>query len=227
MIYITGDTHGEQNRILQIQNEYHLTNGDTLIICGDFGFLFHDDKQENAFLDDLENLPFTICFCDGNHENFPAIYSYPVEEWNGGKVHKIRKNIFHLMRGQIFEIENKSFFVMGGAYSIDKYMRLENVSWWKEELPSNEEYKEASDNLKKHNFKVNYVITHTAPTEIVRNLCSYPDYHDAELCGFLEWVMHETTFDKWFFGHWHIDKTIYEKFHALYYDVTTFQQESK
>ena len=87
MIYITGDTHGEQNRILQIQNEYHLTNGDTLIICGDFGFLFHNDKQENIFLDDLEKLPYTICFCDGNHENFPAIYSYPVEEWNGGKVH--------------------------------------------------------------------------------------------------------------------------------------------
>lgn len=219
MIYITGDTHGEQNRILQIQNEHSLTSEDTLIICGDFGFLWCNDKQENIFLDDLENLPYTICFCDGNHENFPMIYSYPVEEWNGGKVHRIRKNVLHLMRGQIFDIENKRFFAMGGAYSIDKYMRLENVSWWKEELPTNEEYKEASDNLKKHNFKVDYIITHTAPTEIVRQFCSSPDVHDAELCGFLEWVMHETDFDKWFFGHWHMDRTIYDRFFALYYDV--------
>lgn len=138
-----------ENRVLQIQNEHHLTNGDTLIICGGFEFLFSNDKEENIFLDNLENLSFTTCFCDGNYENFPAIYySYPIEEWNGGKVHRIRKNIFHLKRGQIFNIENKGFFVMGGDYSIDKYMRLENISWWKEELPTNEEYEEASANLK-------------------------------------------------------------------------------
>lgn len=30
-------------------------------------------------------------------------------EWQGGKVHEIEEGILHLMRGQIFEIEGKTF----------------------------------------------------------------------------------------------------------------------
>jgi hypothetical protein len=40
-----------------------------------------------------------------------------------------------------------------------------------------------------------------------------------ELTGFLEWVMYEVKFKKWFFGHWHTDKLITEKFHAVFLDV--------
>ena len=67
------------------------------------------------------------------------------------------------MRGQVFEID----FTMG-AYSIDRYMRFEGLSYWKGELPDNSEYREASENLKEHDFKVDYVLTHTAPREIIR-----------------------------------------------------------
>ncbi len=219
MIYVTGDTHGEQNRILYIEQETELKEGDCLLVCGDFGYLFKNDVSENSFLDALERRPYTICFCDGNHENFPAIYSYPVEEWKGGKIHRIRKNVFHLMRGYIFDIEGKSFFAMGGAYSIDKYMRSENVSWWKEEMPTNLEYKQASENLKKHGNSVDYIITHTAPSEIIRHMGHSPDAHELELCGYLEWVMHEISFKKWYFGHWHTNQNLLEKFHALYFDI--------
>ena len=98
---------------------------------------------------------------------------------------------------------------MGGAYSVDKYMRTENISWWKEELPTNEEYAEATKNLKANGFSVDYIISHTAPKEIIRKMGSNPDFtKDSELTGFLEWVMYETNYLQWFFGHWHIDKKI-------------------
>ena len=219
MVYITGDTHGEQNRILHIERESGIKEGDYLIVCGDFGYVFTNNLTERHFLDDLEARPYTICFCDGNHENFPAIYEYPTETWNGGRIHRIRKNVIHLMRGQVFEIEGKKFFTMGGAYSIDKYMRFENVSWWKEELPNNSEYREAASSLKENGNAVDYIITHTAPTEIIRHMGYSPDAHDAELCGFLEWVMHEVKFEKWFFGHWHTEKTVLDKFRAIYFDI--------
>lgn len=221
MIYITGDTHGEQARFYNsdlIPNT-KLSEGDYLIVLGDFGYIFRNDEREKLFLDSLELLPYTILFIDGNHENFPAIYSYPVVEWHEGKVHKIRENVLHLMRGEIFEIEGKTFFTMGGAYSIDRYMRAEGISWWAEELPSDAEYKNAARNLEAHNFKVDYILTHTLPREMILRYGKYPDFHDGELTGFLEWVMCETEFKHWYCGHWHDDVDLDEKFTVLWFDV--------
>lgn len=220
MVYITGDVHGDINRFSEafIPNETSLTKDDYLIICGDFGFIFLNDNEEKECLDALAKKPYNILWVDGNHENFDVINEYPAEMWNGGKIHRIRENIIHLMRGQVFTIENKKFFTMGGAYSIDKYMRKKGISWWPQELPSDEEYKEATENLLK-NDDIDYIISHTAPREIIRRMGYYPDPHDMELTGFLEWIMYEHKFTHWFFGHFHEDKNIDNKFSALYYDT--------
>ena len=171
-------------------------------------------------MDELEQKPYTICFCDGNHENFPAIYSYPVETWNGGQIHRIRKNVIHLMRGQVYTIEGKTFFTMGGAYSIDKFMRQESITWWKEELPTNEEYREATCNLEAHQYRVDYILTHTMPKEMITTrLFKIPDPHDSELTGFLDWINARVDYKMWFCGHWHEDRSITDRIRALYYDV--------
>lgn len=222
MIYITGDTHGDINRFCGkfMPDESMWTADDYIIVCGDFGFLFFDDDKEKAQLDLLEKKPYTILFCCGNHENFNALSGYPVEIWRGGKIHRIRRNIIHLMRGQCFEIEGKKFFTMGGAYSIDRGLRKKNVSYWDAEMPDDEEFKEASATVFSNNKKFDYIITHTAPKEIIMRLGYYPDPHDWELTGYLEWIMYECRFERWFFGHFHEDKTLIDgKFRALYYDV--------
>ena len=219
MIYITGDTHGEQNRMLWIERNIPFTKDDTLIICGDFGFLFRNNASEHMFLDALNERGYTICFVDGNHENFPAIYDYPVEIWNGGNIHRIRRNILHLMRGQVYTIENKTFFVMGGAYSIDRPSRIRNISYWDEELPSNEEYQEAISNLKKYEYNVDYILTHTAPREIIRQMGYNPVSQDLEMTGFLEYILHEAKFRHWYFGHWHIDQQMTDCITALWFDM--------
>ncbi|MBQ8791705.1 MAG: metallophosphoesterase [Ruminiclostridium sp.] len=224
MLIFTGDTHGDMVRFVENNmNDKEWTENDTLIICGDFGYIFKGNNADNVNLDFLATKPYTICFCDGNHENFPALFSYPEEIWNGGRVHRIRKNIIHLMRGQIFEIDGKKLFSMGGAYSIDRYMRKLNISYWKEEIPTDAEYKEATENLKKHGKSVDIVISHTAPREIIKRMGYTPDVHDMELTGYLEWVMYEVDFKRWFFGHWHEDKEIDERFRAVYYDVITLE----
>lgn len=63
------------------------------------------------------------------------------------------------------------------------------------------------------------IITHTAPSEIIRRVRKCPNEHDIELTGFLEWIMYEVDYKKWFFGHWHMDTEIGEKFRALWFDV--------
>ena len=165
MIFVTGDTHGDWMTRLNSRSfpeGVGLTKDDYVIICGDFG-LWHDTKEERHNLIWLDNKPFITLFVCGNHENYDRLYEYPVEKWCGGKIHKIRDSIFHLMRGQIFDIQGKRFFTFGGASYHDvqdgileqddprinewyrdygKMFRINHTSWWKEELPSEEEMTE-------------------------------------------------------------------------------------
>lgn len=221
MIYFTGDTHGDPLRFIEgnMPGEPQWTKDDYVIVCGDFGYVFTDSEPENQYLDFLAQKPYTICFCDGNHENFTRLYQYPLETWNGGRIHRVRPNVIHLMRGNVFTIEGKKIFAMGGAYSIDKYMRQEGRSWWKEELPTASEYHEAVAALKACGNCVDYIVTHTAPREIILRMGKSPDAHDLELTGFLEWVMYEVQFQKWFFGHWHFDGEIGSNFRGVWLDV--------
>ena len=117
MIYVTGDTHGNFRRF---QPEYFpeqagMTKNDVVIIAGDFGGVWFGDSRDDETLDWLERLPFTLAFVCGNHENYDALERYPVAECHGGKVHRIRPHVLHLMRGQIFKLESYRFFTMGGA----------------------------------------------------------------------------------------------------------------
>lgn len=217
MIYITGDTHGE---LVRFSNQYipdieSFTDKDYIIVCGDFGFIYHDDLEEKKILDYLETRPFNILFCDGNHENFDALYKYPKELWNGGYVHRIRKNVLHLMRGQVFDIDGKKVFSMGGALSIDRYMRTLGRSYWKQEIPEKAEYQQARENLEKVNNTVDVIVTHTAPLEITKLLGGHEDPHEKDLLWFLKWVMENVNYEKWFFGHWHLDKTVTYKMFAV------------
>lgn len=189
MIYLTGDTHGDALRLVKSNTQhYKFTAADTVIICGDFGLIWSGSRGENQQLDFLASKPFTVLFVDGNHENFDLLAQYPVEQWNGGKVHRIRPNILHLMRGQVFTIAGKTFFTMGGASSHDidagilepndphfyekekrlramrAMYRVNHYSWWKEELPSSEELDEGRTNLDAYGWRVDYIITHCCPT---------------------------------------------------------------
>jgi hypothetical protein len=111
MVYITGDTHGDPERLSKSALK-ELQPGDTLIVCGDFGFVWDNSKTEQKILKAFTKRKYNICFIDGTHENFEMLNGYPVTSWNGGKVHRISDNIFHLMRGQIFTIDGLRIFTM-------------------------------------------------------------------------------------------------------------------
>lgn len=203
-IYITGDTHGNID-CQKFNNPYFpAAEGDYVIICGDFGAVWDGTEEEQKLLDWYNDKPWTTLFCDGNHENFDLLSKYPVEEWNGGKVHRIRPKVLHLMRGQVFTIESKTFFVMGGASSIDKEYRTEGLNWWAEEIPSLREMDEGFANLGKVGYKVDYVITHSAPTTVLTSI--NPTYKTDAVTRYLEAVRQTVKFGWHYFGHYHIDK---------------------
>ncbi len=231
MLYFTGDIHGEATRFYQLGSEtnYELTTEDYLVVCGDFGMLFYPPGtmgylQQQQELDALEQLSYTILWVDGNHENFDLLKTYPKEKWKGGRVHRIRKNILHLMRGQVYDIDGIKLFSMGGAYSMDKYMRQKGLSWWEEELPNDAEYHEATQNLHEVGNKVDVIVSHTAPREIIMRMGYHYDMHDAELTGFLEWILYHVKFKRWYFGHWHNDRAVLPRVQATYFDVYPYRE---
>lgn len=217
MIYVTGDTHGNFRRF---QPEYFpeqagMTKNDVVIIAGDFGGVWFGDSRDDETLDWLERLPFTLAFVCGNHENYDALERYPVAEWHGGKVHRVRPHVLHLMRGQVFELESYRFFTMGGAKSHDTNHRINHISWWRQELPSDEEYSEALQNLERYNWQVDYIITHCAPTSIA--LMGSRHNEADRLTDFLQEVRERARYHYWLFGHYHDNKAIDEK-HILLWE---------
>ena len=246
MIYITGDTHADFTRF----GRSYLTAaaGDYVIVCGDFGGVVWDaSKQSRYWLKWLSDKPFTTLFVDGNHENYDLLNSYPVTEWNGGKVHFITDHIIHLMRGQVFDIDDIRFFTMGGASSHDidagilepddpdfrqkrkrldrqtALYRVNHVSWWREELPSDEEMVEGLRNLNRCGYKVDVILTHCAPNEI-HDIYSRGGYRHDLLTDYLEMIKNKCDFKYWFFGHYHANEAIGRKFVLLYDKILCLQE---
>ena len=220
MILVTGDTHGtyDYNKIYLLNKRNILSKNDYLIIAGDFGGVWNK-KTLDEDLSYYTKLPFNVLFVDGNHENFDLLNSYPVEIWNGGKIHKIKDNVYHLMRGQIFTIENKTIFTFGGGTSIDKMWRKEHISWWKEEIPSFDEIDEAKNNLKKYNNKVDFIITHSIDRKALYNpklLLNGNKCREYEDNAILDWFEENVSYKHWYFGHYHLDADLTDNKTVLY-----------
>lgn len=213
MIYITGDTHGmvdwEKLNTRKLPDQKHMEPGrDYLIIAGDFAGVWDGADYDAYILKAYNKRNFTTLFIDGNHENHDLLDKYPVEEWHGGKVHKISDRVIHLMRGQVFEIDGMKFFTMGGAESTDKHLRDEGESWWAREMPSDEEYEEALFNLERVNFEVDFVLTHCAPEGYIgSHLAGTVRRSKNRLTEFLDSLIseHGLKFKHWYFGHYHRD----------------------
>ena len=247
MVYITGDCHADWKRFStdRFPEQKEMTRDDIVIVCGDFG-LWHDTPEERYWLKWLDAKPFTTVFVDGNHENFDRLCSdeFPVVDFHGGKAHQIRGNIYHLMRGEVFDFAGKKFWCFGGAsshdiqdgildrgdfvsdedflaeierwYRDDKWFRINHVSWWKQELPTNEEMEHGLRTLEANNFEVDYIISHCCPQEVA----SAMGYRGSDiLTQYFNTVASDTKFTQWHFGHYHDELQVYGKFILHYMDI--------
>lgn len=249
-VWLTGDIHGDPGRFSKSGslNLKKMKKDDYVICLGDFGLVWNvggESRYEAYWLDWLENKPFTMLFIDGNHENFDRLDAYPVEEWHGGKVHFIRPSVIHLMRGQIYTIEEKTFFTFGGAASHDisdgildaddpdfKEMkrrlhkkqnamyRVRGVDWWERELPGVEEMQEGLERLKEHQNRVDFILTHTTCTSLLGYMTEREKYGSNRLTDYLQEVKEKTEYGLWAFGHMHREQEFRsDKAVCLYYRI--------
>ncbi|EJE7236652.1 metallophosphoesterase [Clostridium botulinum] len=230
MIFVTGDTHFpndiEKLNELNFPEYSNLTKDDYVIIAGDFGGVWENSEKELCYREWLQNKPWTTLFIDGNHENFDLLNSYKVEQWHEGKAHKINDSIYHLMRGQVFNINNLKFWTMGGATSTDKENRREHITWWQEEIPNQIEMREGLDNLRKHNNEVDYILTHTCSSSILQDITRIYGFQpkpEENLNKYLKIIEEKVDFKRWYFGHFHEDIEIDSKHTLLFEKIIRIQ----
>ena len=167
MIYMTGDTHGDMNRIVRFCERMETSQEDIMVILGDVGLNYYGDSRDRRNKEKVANLPITLFCIHGNHERRPTtIVEYKLQEWNGGKVwvEEAYPNILFAKDGEIYDIAGMKTIVIGGAYSVDKFYRLsKGYNWFEDEQPSDEIKAYVEKQLSNNDWNVDVVLSHTVP----------------------------------------------------------------
>ena len=237
--FVCGDTHIpidiKKLNTTKWPEQKKLDKSDVLIQLGDFGGIWYPEENKKSNEDKywcnwLAKKNFTFCFIDGNHENHDMLNSFPIIEKWGGKVHEIKtKNgfIYHLMRGEVYTINNKKIMTIGGATSQDKESRIEFINWWPNEILSKKEEDYVLNQLDKHP-QLDYILTHTCPTYIgdiffttvpqgmyqnfstISKINRFLEKKKDVMANFFNVILEKIHNDEikvkeWHFGHWHED----------------------
>ncbi len=232
MLYITGDTHSTQDKDNLAQENMELCCLEqkaaysaitAAIVLGDFGLSWHkciigndgihpSERSERNLLKWYNQKPFKILALMGNHDNYDMLGELPQVEMFGQTVLQVSSNIFYLIRGNIYQIEGKSFLVLGGASSGITANPRPHENWWPQEVWSAVEEAACLAKIEKHGRKFDYVLSHTGPSAGIMTLASEltTRVSPSKLLSDQNVVFNNKidsliTYKKWFFGHWHSD----------------------
>ena len=208
MIYFLSDLHGKAHKTV-IEYQETAKEDDLLILLGDILLNFEDTEENKAFTEYILSSKKPVAIVDGNHENYEYLFNSPEEEWNGGIVTRLAENVIYLKRGQIYTIEGKKFFVLGGWRSSAKWK--EAGLWSPLEEASTEELEFAYENLAKHGYSVDYVITH----QYERDAQPEPKL---SMEGINHFIKSNVEYKMWYFGHHHREFSFDPK-HVCVYKV--------
>ncbi len=216
MVFYTGDTHGHFLKIENVLRKNVIEKDDTVVILGDAGFNYYGNSKERHIKHQINELGITVFCIHGNHEMRPeTIPSYITKEWNGGIVYYEEKypNILFAKDGEIYDLDGRKSIAIGGAYSVDKFYRLERgYRWFPDEQPSEEIKLRVETVLKENCWKVDQILSHTCPLKYIPTeaflSCVDQSRVDNSTEEWLDTIEEKTNYNRWLCGHWHIDKSI-------------------
>ena len=185
-ITILGDVHADWDSLDKaIANN---SNTDVFIQVGDLGLF------PNSGFFPLKGFKKPLYFIDGNHDDH-SFLAYCIKN---NKL-EIVKNCFYISRGSTKEFDGVKINFMGGALSIDKHVRTEGLDWWREEIPSYEEFNRFA-NLD----SADIVVTHAAPSFVTKGM--FVEKESDVVAKTLDkiWNMWDNKPKLWLFGHYHV-----------------------
>ncbi len=225
MIFLSGDTHGSFSRIKEFCKKMNLGINDILILLGDTELNYHLGAKDNEKKEFLQNIGVTFFIIRGNHEKNPenmSIYNRIKYKGATALVQLNYPNLIFAVDGEIYDLEDngKKTIVIGGAYSIDKELRISyGDRWFKDEQPSEETMRKVEEKLRQNDWTVDYVLTHAAPLRYEPRewFLKWIDQKNVDKSTerWLDYIFSNLSFEKWYCAHYHGDKTI-DKMRILY-----------
>jgi len=241
-IYITGDKHGDFSELEIKLKRYATTKQDVVIILGDHGTLYYENSSIDRKKKALADLPATFICIRGNHDHRPdcAAYDHKVITVDmptyAGQFYTDERypNILYTKEYGWYRFGGKRVFVIGGAFSVDKYRRIEmqklglsSYLWFSDEQLYPREREAARKELFGGMDEEFYVMTHTCPQKYTPydKFISGVDQSmvDTSMESWLDQFESAVPYTKWYCGHWHIDRTN-EKMEFLYECVMLFDE---
>lgn len=225
MVYFTGDIHRYVNKLLrnlEYLNIPHESN-QIIVLLGDVGINYMLDMSDKVEKEKLQSSGRTYFCIQGNHELRPEnIDSYKIKEWNGGKVYieDDYPNLIFAKDGEVYCIDGKSYLVLGGAYSVDKYYRLMmGHRWFKDEQIALEHRPQLMSKIKQIK-EVDIVLSHTCPAQWQPTDLFLDGLDQSTVDNTMEeWlsdVEKNLNYKHWLFGHFHANRKINDKATMLY-----------
>lgn len=227
-VFALGDIHGKW----QIVRDFYLTNkikekftkDDTLILLGDAGLNYFFNYRDEEVKKKLGKLPFTYFVIRGNHEERPSVCAaknselWHTETFWGNTVY-VENQFPHIKYAldevALYEIptndEQNSVIrtlVIPGAYSVDKYHRLQNGwSWFEGEQLTAAEMERGLDLIHSLGNEVDLVLSHTCPIlfEPTDLFLPFVDQNmvDKTMERYLGQIEYQLQYNTWLWGHFH------------------------
>lgn len=229
-VFLTGDKHSDFSFLNDFCKDNNTTANDVLIILGDASILYYgeDDYREKNLKEAIAACPITLFCVRGNHEDRAEDRRETVMKKkfdNTVYYDPNYPNILYAIDGCRYEINNESFFVIGGAYSIDKHYRLMmGWKWNPKEQLTNEEMLRIEEKVKGRHF--NHILAHTCPFTWEPTYLFLPGVDqstvDDTMERWLEHIVRDCSWDNYWFGHFHGDNMDIcgdGKVHMLFNDI--------
>ena len=223
-IFAIGDLHGSihpiENFYSRNKNKFNFSPKTDLIIClGDVGTNFFLFKRDKKFKKQLSELPFTYFCIRGNHEARASdVQSTEPEQWYTEPFGKndstvlVEKQFPHIKYAAdipaIYNINGYKTLTLPGAYSVDKYYRLQNHwTWFENEQLTQEEMEEGRHLIKENDYNFDLILSHTCPLtyEPTDLFLSQIDQStvDKTMEHYFQEIEYQTNYRLWLWGHYH------------------------
>ncbi|MEG0976991.1 MAG: metallophosphoesterase [Bacilli bacterium] len=230
MIYITGDKHADFKEVLEFCYTNKTDKNDILIILGDSGINYYKNNLDNLLKNDLEKYPITFFSIHGNHEERASnIKSYKTKKFHNGTVYYEEKYPFILFAkdGEVYNFNNHFVLVIGGAYSVDKYYRLNmGYNWYESEQPNEKIKLKVKNVLEKLDNKIDIIFSHTCPYKYLPKETFLEGINQSLVDNstelFLDELEDRIDYNLWYCGHFHTDKSI-DKIIFMFHKIEEFR----